>query len=207
MVTVGFLLKKQRLKKGLSLKEVEKKLRIRERFLRAVEENNWDVFVSRVYAQGVVKNYASFLGIKEEKIMPYFRRDYERYEEVHVGKKLFRKPLFLSISRPTKIAISIVSLLFASFLAYQLILYFKPPKVEIYAPPKKFIETKAKEYVVKGRVEKDTEVKINGEVVYPDPEGYFEQKIVLYKGKNSIEIKAVGSNSRTSLKKFVILRK
>lgn len=44
MTTVGQILKKQRENKGLTLFDVEKQIKIREKYLKAVEEDNWSFF-------------------------------------------------------------------------------------------------------------------------------------------------------------------
>ncbi len=59
---VGGLLKEKRRELNLSLKEVENVTSIRAGYLEAIEEGRIDQFVSGVYAQGFMKQYASYLG-------------------------------------------------------------------------------------------------------------------------------------------------
>ncbi|MBI4009457.1 helix-turn-helix domain-containing protein, partial [Candidatus Roizmanbacteria bacterium] len=63
MLSVGEILKKHREKLGIKLSEVEKQIRIREKFLRAIEENDWNIFTSKIYISGIIKNYSQYLGL------------------------------------------------------------------------------------------------------------------------------------------------
>ena len=83
MLSVGEILKKQRKKKGLTLLEVEKKIKVRLKFLKAIEDNNWS-FSSKVYISGIIKNYAQFLDLDKDKVLAFFRRDYEKNDEMDI---------------------------------------------------------------------------------------------------------------------------
>ncbi len=202
MITVGSLLKKRRLEKGVDLDEIEKELRIRKKYLQAVEKNDWGKFVSRVYAEGIVKSYAKFLGIPKEKILPYFRRDFEKYEGVKFRKKIEVEKL--SYPKAMRL-ILILSFLFLSlFFSWQIYLYLKPPKLTVLSPSNTDVKTRKKSFLIKGKVERDVEVKINGETILPNKDGYFERKVSLFKGRNIFVIEAKGPNGRKTKKRIVI---
>jgi cytoskeletal protein RodZ len=59
---LGGLLKTKRAELKLSLKEIENSTSIRTGYLEAIEEGKIDQFVSGIYSQGFIKQYASFLG-------------------------------------------------------------------------------------------------------------------------------------------------
>ena len=77
MRMVGEILKKSRLKKKLTLKEIEEKTKIRREHLLALEENRYQDLPSAAYIQGFIKNYALILGLKQERLLAIFRRDYK----------------------------------------------------------------------------------------------------------------------------------
>ena len=87
MISVGEILKKQRLKKKLTLEQAEKDLRIRKKYLEKIENNNWD-FASKIYIMGILKNYARYLELDENKILAFFRREYSKVEEVEFKKRI-----------------------------------------------------------------------------------------------------------------------
>ncbi len=57
---------------SLTLKEVENATSIRMVYLQAIEEGRVDHFLSSVYATGFIRQYASFLGIENDKLTKEF---------------------------------------------------------------------------------------------------------------------------------------
>ena len=88
MLSVGSILKNEREKKGLLLSDIEKKIKIREKYLKAIEDENWNYFSSKIYITGILKNYSRVLNLDHKKVLAFFRRDYEKKEEVKFKKKL-----------------------------------------------------------------------------------------------------------------------
>ncbi len=72
MTDFGERFRSARLKRGLKLDEVAHALYIRESFLRALEDEQWDKLPEEPYARGLVKNYASFLGLDVEQNLTEF---------------------------------------------------------------------------------------------------------------------------------------
>ena len=89
MLSVGQILQQARLKKGYPLSLIEKQIKVREKFLKAVEENNWKFFSSKIYITGIIKNYSSFLGLDHKKILSFFRREYESKDDVKFQRKIY----------------------------------------------------------------------------------------------------------------------
>ena len=69
MRELGALLKAKRTELRLSHKEIENGTSIRTGYLEAIEEGKIDQFVSGVYVQGFMKQYASFLGLNPEELL------------------------------------------------------------------------------------------------------------------------------------------
>jgi len=68
MKDIGDFLRERREARGISLIEVEKDLKIRKKYLQALEEGNMDVIPGRTYIVGYLRNYSKYLGIDEENI-------------------------------------------------------------------------------------------------------------------------------------------
>lgn len=66
---LGEQLKQKRAELNLSLREAENATSIRIAHLTAIEEGDMKKLISPVYAQGFVKQYASFLGLDGEKLV------------------------------------------------------------------------------------------------------------------------------------------
>ncbi|HCL90952.1 MAG TPA: hypothetical protein DHW70_06495, partial [Candidatus Atribacteria bacterium] len=68
MKDIGNFLKEKREAKGISLIEVEKDLKIRKKYLQALEDGNVDAIPGKTYIIGYLRNYSKYLGINEENI-------------------------------------------------------------------------------------------------------------------------------------------
>lgn len=65
MQGIGEILKKTREELGISLEEVAEATKIRTKYLRALEEENFDALPGDVYAKGFATAYLKYLGIKD----------------------------------------------------------------------------------------------------------------------------------------------
>ena len=63
MFQIGASLREARTRRGLSPADVQKAIRIRERYLTALEEEKWDLLPGEAYAKGFLRTYAEFLGL------------------------------------------------------------------------------------------------------------------------------------------------
>jgi cytoskeletal protein RodZ len=108
MLSVGEILRKERENRGLTLQQIEKAIRIREKFLRALEESDWEVFPSKIYITGILKNYARYLNLDDKKLSAFFRREYARKEEIKFKKKLPNNYLAAETKRFTFLGIFII---------------------------------------------------------------------------------------------------
>ena len=66
----GAVLKAARERQGFTLAQVEEATKIRQRFLQALEDNDTTVLGGDIYVRGFVKNYASFLGLNPNELLP-----------------------------------------------------------------------------------------------------------------------------------------
>lgn len=81
MKEIGETFKKRRKEMNLSLKEVENATSIRISCLQAIEEGELGKLISPVYAQGFVKQYASFLGVDGDSIVREHPELFNRKEQ------------------------------------------------------------------------------------------------------------------------------
>jgi cytoskeleton protein RodZ len=63
MFAIGDSLREARTRRGLSAADVHKGIRIRERYLTALEEEHWELLPGEAYAKGFLRTYAEFLGL------------------------------------------------------------------------------------------------------------------------------------------------
>jgi hypothetical protein len=74
---VGTILREARNRRNVELSEVEAATRIRFRYLRAIEDEEWDVLPGGVYTRGFVRTYASFLGLDGDRLVNDYREGVE----------------------------------------------------------------------------------------------------------------------------------
>jgi hypothetical protein len=93
MFQIGPSLREARTRRGLSPADVHKAIRIRERYLTALEEERWEMLPGDAYTKGFLRTYAEFLGLDgqlyvEEYATRVARVDDERLvpESLHVRR-------------------------------------------------------------------------------------------------------------------------
>lgn len=80
MKRVGEQLKQRRKEMNVSLKEAENATSIRINYLQSIEDGEMNKLISPVYAQGFIKQYASFLGMDGESIIREHPEIFSRHE-------------------------------------------------------------------------------------------------------------------------------
>jgi transcriptional regulator with XRE-family HTH domain len=74
---IGPTLREARIRHKIDLTEIEERTKIRVRYLRALENEEWDVLPDPTYTRSFIRTYASFLGLDGERLAD----DYRRLEE------------------------------------------------------------------------------------------------------------------------------
>lgn len=205
MISVGEILKEQRLKKQLTLEQVEKDLRIRKKYLEKIENNNWD-FTSKTYLTGILKNYARYLELDEKKIFAFFRREYAKVEEVEFKKRVSSTLLSSDTNKLIKIISFLIGIIFLIYFGFQIYNYFSPPRIEIISPKTNYF-TKEKVVRIKGKTKNESQVFINENEVYLDKNGFFSFNFPLEKEKNELKIKVIGPNGKKTVLEKIFYRK
>jgi len=195
MLSVGTLLKNTRERKKISLRDVEKHIKIREKFIVALEEDKWHMFTSKIYIMGILKNYARYLSLDEQKILAFFRREYEKKDEVRFKERISGKYISSDSKKTIFTGFIILGLLFFLYFSFQMYQYIKPPKIEILSPST-FVYKREKTVTVVGKTEKEAMVTILGERVYQDKEGIFKYVLPLKQKNTVLSIEVVGANGK-----------
>jgi cytoskeleton protein RodZ len=73
----GSILRQARERRRIELSDVEGATRIRARFLRAIEDEEWDALPGGFYTRVFIRTYAAFLGLDGERLAEEFRREVE----------------------------------------------------------------------------------------------------------------------------------
>lgn len=199
MQTIADVLIKKRTKLGLSLTDIEKSTRIRKKYLIAIESSDWKVFPSKTYILGVIKSYGSILDLDQDKLLAFFRREYEQTDTQRFKQKINKKQLVPSSTRIMQVGIVILVLVFAMYFGLQLVNLFTPPKLEIIAPIQDYLPPRTEKFELVGRTEKDAIVEVNGQRYMINENNQFAVKIPVVDKKAKITIKIIGANGKETI--------
>lgn len=71
---IGATLRETRNRRKVELSEVEAAIKIRVRYLQAIENEEWDALPGDAYARGFIRTYAYYLGLDGERLADDYRR-------------------------------------------------------------------------------------------------------------------------------------
>ncbi|HKI66595.1 MAG TPA: helix-turn-helix domain-containing protein [Solirubrobacterales bacterium] len=74
---IGETLREARNRRKLDLSEVEAAIKIRVRYLQALENEEWDALPGGAYTRGFIRTYAAHLGLDGDRLADDYRRDVE----------------------------------------------------------------------------------------------------------------------------------
>ncbi|VVA43332.1 conserved hypothetical protein [Candidatus Roizmanbacteria bacterium] len=206
MLSVGTILKKERERKGLLLSDIEKQIKVREKYLKAIEDENWNYFSSKIYITGILKNYSKILNLDDKKVLAFFRRDYEKKEEVKFKRKVSSGYLTPETKIFFKFGLIILTLFFVLYFIFQLKTYFSPPSF-ILLTPKVMNFTIERNTKITGKTDKDTSITIAGERIFQNKEGVFTYEYSLNEGENKLIINLVGANGKKAIVEKTFIKK
>jgi cytoskeleton protein RodZ len=78
MADIGSTLHDGRMRARIDIGEVEASTQIRARYLRALENEDWDMLPGPVYVKSFLRTYGDFLGLDGRALVEEFKRRYER---------------------------------------------------------------------------------------------------------------------------------
>lgn len=81
MFQIGPSLREARTRRGFSPADVHKAVRIRERYLTALEEERWDMLPGDAYTKGFLRTYAEFLGLDSQLYIDEYNARIAAHEE------------------------------------------------------------------------------------------------------------------------------
>lgn len=208
MRTIGEILKRARVEKKLTFEEIEVHLRIRKKFLMALEENSWEKLPSLPYIKGFLKNYSSFLGLKPDEMLAIFRRQFRQQEKQGLLPEGVTESLNQSRFRYTPKTISILVivffiLFFFGYLFYQYRNITNPPPLDIISPKEGQIFSSDR-ISVTGITNTDAVVLINNQKIAVDDSGHFSTTVTFAPGTNIVVVESVSKYNRKNTIKRTI---
>lgn len=200
MRTIGEILKKARLEKKLEFEEVEKFLKIRKKFLIALEENAWEKLPSLPYIKGFLRNYSAYLGLKPDDMVAIFRRQFQEKEKTRLLPtgliNPLNKPFFYFTPKLTvALLISIFLVLFFGYLFLQYKAYTSLPQLTIERPQEGAILDSDK-VIISGKTDNDAVISINNQKIAVSSDGNFSTTITLPPGVNTLLVESISKSGK-----------
>jgi cytoskeleton protein RodZ len=81
MADIGSTLREARMRDRIDISEVEAQTKIRAKYLRAIENEEWDLLPGPVYAKSFLRTYGDYLGLDSRMLLDEFKRRYEHPSE------------------------------------------------------------------------------------------------------------------------------
>lgn len=128
--TLGAYLRREREQKSISLRELAKKTRVREPFLKAIEEDRYDLLPSPLYARGFLSAYAKYVGLDAHEVLLRYEQSFKKEEVPAHEAKPHRIPVRKGKwhSRPIWMVSGVVAI--SLLISYFLHPYLSRPLVE-----------------------------------------------------------------------------
>lgn len=204
----GERLKAARVRKKISLEEAENETKIRAKYLIALEENDYTVFTSDIYAMGFLRRYADFLELDSVKLVK---------EQTKILSSIIKKDKKLSPARVKQNSSFVITpklflilLIIGSvtailgYVGFQVRKFSEPPSLTIYFPQDNS-SSKEENVEVKGKADVGAIVLINNEQIVSMAGGDFTKTIKLNVGLNTIQIVAKNRVDKISAKEIRVL--
>jgi cytoskeletal protein RodZ len=78
MADIGTTLREARIRSRIDISEVEARTKIRAKYLRAIENEEWELLPGPVYVKSFLRTYGDFLGLDSRLLVDEYKRVYER---------------------------------------------------------------------------------------------------------------------------------
>jgi transcriptional regulator with XRE-family HTH domain len=196
---LGNKLADNRRNKNLNLEEISRRLGIKTDYLKAIENDRFDLLPSGIYGKNFLKRYASFLNYNGDLLEKGLANlEQENKNDPFAKKALDKKSLRLFPKMLRNIILVIAIVICFLYLAFYARKIVSPPELSIIYPADNLL-TKEKTIKIEGETEEEAELRINGELILNNNSGSFFQEINLKNGLNSITISAKKKYSKENI--------
>jgi len=210
MTTIGQILRRERLKRKLSIDDVEKETKIKANFIEALEQGEYEKLPSSAYAQGFVISYAQFLKVPKNQALALFKREFDEGKSIGVLPKgltsqnefaIRKRRLTLPFTGAVLAAIIILTYLFFQYRSALI-----NPSLNV-SNPKENEVISGQNIQVIGSTDSNSTVMVDNSQVAVSGNGTFTTSIPLFPGNVVIHITATNRFGRqTSVDRHIIVK-
>lgn len=220
--TLGNILKSARNKKQLTLEKAELDTKIRLKYLKFLEEDDFKNMPPDVYNIGFLTRYAEYLGLNVDKIINQYQNERLLYNQLNKkiiffnnekkllfspgDKNRYREKLKFIITPQIFVSFLIATTVFIiiGYIWFQVKSFAAAPQLELSNPAEQILVSE-NSINISGQTDLTATIKINDQLIVVDENGKFNEQIQLNRGINSIEIKAINKANKETKKTIKIL--
>lgn len=187
---MGEKLKEARLRLGFSEKEASDETRVPVAVLAAFEAEDFSRTGAFVYASGFLKRYCLFLGLDSAPFLEEFRGSLaERAKGTEEYRGKSSRFSFLKFRSPVFIVMGFTVLFLIGYLGVNLVSSYSSPRLSFFDGGGNQ-ETTDRTHTFRGITHPESDLTMNGRVVYLNERGEFEERVLLAGGLNAFEFAA-----------------
>ena len=198
------ILREGRQASKLTLEKLEKLTLVPKKYLLALEEGRYWDLPGDIYGRQFLKAYVKVLGINYDLVIERFDREFRVHQSWRgraVKPKVAEKRSPRLIIGPTvfkKLVIFMVVACFFSYIGWEIKNIVTAPSLSVDSPLDNLV-TSRQVVEIKGWVEPESKLLINGQEVYSDHDGNFLEDLGLQPGVNLITFSAKKKHSRETV--------
>lgn len=205
MRTIGKVFRDSRIHKKISPSKLEELTKIKEEFIRAIENEDWELLPEYPSVLGFVKSISGWIGVDSKKAIALLRRDYPPKDVKINPKPDISKKFIWSPKLTFLVGISVVIMIVALYLGVEYKKFISPPRLDLVLPREgQLIDDK--HLMVKGSTDVDSTVKVNNQPVLVDENGNFSFELDVSEKTEKIVVVAQSRSGReTTLERHITL--
>jgi len=194
----GAFLKKMRQEKGWTLGKVCEETKILLFILKDLENDEYENLPPPIYLKGMIKKYADFLKLDNEKVLGLYQKSNGRnlssgkYDLPPKNRFLTYQSKFSSFFK--NVCPKILRYFFWGFILfyflYEASFFILPAKIILFSPDRDFT-TNQEELMIYGKIVRGKRFFIKDDEISFGENGAFNEKIILTPGINNIQFRAV----------------
>ncbi len=221
-VTFSERLKDARVAAGLSMEKLSELTKIPIKYIRGLEEDNYESLPAEIYVKGFLRQCAVYLKTDPQPLIDLYLKEFNIRNNIKkslflfsgasgnnskkFGKNRRRNNLSYKFNRPRfvitpKFVMAVMAIISIFLIGYyfwhQIRSFVSGPGIEIIEPKEDKVISEDR-IILSGKADPQSILKINGTAVSLSAEGVFYQILYLNKGANTIKFIAVNRQGKTS---------
>ncbi len=202
------ILREEREKAGLSLEDLSLKIQISLKYLKSLEDGDYDLLPGDVYAREFLKKLARHWHLNAPAVQQIYQK--EKSAQLTLPAFKLKKNYqasggWLSPRSIKQAVVAAVILALVGYLGWEVKNIYTPPKLTIISPPSETVTTNSY-LAILGQAEPETTITINQQEILADESGNFNQTVDLTVGLNVFKISASKKHSAAKTVTISILR-